>query len=239
MSQKDDWKNPQTDDFEMTQAGDLPVPQTEGAETPKAEEAKPDGVHMSKKAVVVWSALALLLLVIFGTAIYQHFFVDIILNPPDKNKMPSIVFEDAAGEEFNIEDFRGELLVINFWTTKCQYCVEEMPLFKDKSADYGDEIRFLFINVVGWNGEKKENGLGFFQNNGYEMDLYFCTINQFARMPETASLPLPYTIFVDAEGYIVDYHIGKISENRLLAGIHALLDPPENENGNENEEAAE
>jgi thiol-disulfide isomerase/thioredoxin len=40
---------------------------------------------------------------------------------------PAISFRDAEGKELTLADFRGRLLVVNYWATWCAPCVEEMP----------------------------------------------------------------------------------------------------------------
>ena len=39
----------------------------------------------------------------------------------------SIIFEDFLGNEIDINDYRGKLIIINFWATWCTPCKEEMP----------------------------------------------------------------------------------------------------------------
>jgi len=39
----------------------------------------------------------------------------------------SVVFEDFLGNEVNLNDYRGKLIIINFWATWCAPCKKEMP----------------------------------------------------------------------------------------------------------------
>ena len=49
----------------------------------------------------------------------------------------SVIFEDFSGKEINLKDYKGKLVIINFWATWCQPCKEEMPsldkLYSDSS----------------------------------------------------------------------------------------------------------
>ena len=39
----------------------------------------------------------------------------------------SIVFEDFLGNEVNLDNYHGKLIIVNFWATWCAPCKEEMP----------------------------------------------------------------------------------------------------------------
>ena len=56
---------------------------------------------------------------------------DVPLNNIAINEIPrpisSLIFEDFSGNEINLKDYRGKLVIINFWATWCAPCKKEMP----------------------------------------------------------------------------------------------------------------
>ena len=41
--------------------------------------------------------------------------------------IPSLIFENFAGNEMNLKSYHGKLVIINFWATWCAPCKKEMP----------------------------------------------------------------------------------------------------------------
>ena len=56
---------------------------------------------------------------------------DVPLNNIAINENPklisSVIFQDFLGNKINLKDYRGKLVIINFWATWCAPCKEEMP----------------------------------------------------------------------------------------------------------------
>lgn len=52
---------------------------------------------------------------------------------------PNTAFAGADGVELTIEDFQGQVLLVNFWATWCAPCVREMPSLDRLQAALGDE----------------------------------------------------------------------------------------------------
>jgi thiol-disulfide isomerase/thioredoxin len=71
------------------------------------------------------------------------------LDPYDGfNPGPPLALEDLGGNRHRLADYRGEVLLINFWATWCPPCIIEMPgmqRLKEKLA--GRPFRILAVNV--------------------------------------------------------------------------------------------
>ena len=82
---------------------------------------------------------------------------NLIINKELK-KYESITFLDIKNNELNLNDYRGNLILLNFWATWCAPCKEEMPsldrLLINKNLD---NLKIFSINVGQDNIEKSLN----------------------------------------------------------------------------------
>jgi thiol-disulfide isomerase/thioredoxin len=57
---------------------------------------------------------------------------------------PEITFTDASGRQLSLADFRGQVVLLNFWATWCVPCVQEMPSLDRLQAKLGSR-RFTVL----------------------------------------------------------------------------------------------
>ncbi|MDQ7082775.1 MAG: TlpA disulfide reductase family protein [Aquificota bacterium] len=79
---------------------------------------------------------------------------------------PDFRLKDLSGKEVSLSDFRGKVVLVNFWATWCPPCKEEIPIFQrvyKKYRDKGFEILAISSDSSPDPVKKfvKEYGLGF------------------------------------------------------------------------------
>ena len=87
---------------------------------------------------------------------------DVPLNNIAINEIPkpisSVLFEDFSGNKINLKDYRGKLIIINFWATWCAPCKKEMPsldsLYQDKNFK---NLKVFAVNMEEPNKLKTKN----------------------------------------------------------------------------------
>ena len=87
-------------------------------------------------------------------------------------KYDSLTFLDAKNEQLNLNDYKGNLILLNFWATWCSPCKKEMPsLDLLQSNSKLDNLKIFPINVGQDNIDKS---LKFFKDlNITNLNLYF------------------------------------------------------------------
>ncbi|MDA9769283.1 TlpA family protein disulfide reductase [Candidatus Pelagibacter sp.] len=59
-----------------------------------------------------------------------------------------IIFKDINQKNVNLADFKGKLIILNFWATWCAPCKEEMPSLDDlKSNNRFNNLKIFPINI--------------------------------------------------------------------------------------------
>ena len=84
----------------------------------------------------------------------------------------NVIFLDKNDQKININEYKGKLLLLNFWATWCEPCKDEMPsLDKLQAKPELDKIKIFPINV---GQDNLENSLKFFKDlNIKNLDVYF------------------------------------------------------------------
>ena len=59
---------------------------------------------------------------------------------------PAFAWKNAASEDVTLADFKGKVILLNFWATYCTYCRIEMPAFDKMLTQYPSED-FIIIPV--------------------------------------------------------------------------------------------
>ena len=134
---------------------------------------------------------------------------------------PELSLPDLEGKVQNLSQWRGKVLVINFWATWCGPCLEEIPMFNSLQKLFGEQkVQFIGIAVdnPGAIGKFIQRTPIHYQNlvGGFEG----------AALAEDFGNDrgaLPFTVFVDKSGHIKAIALGKLTEQATRANIEKLL----------------
>src|SRR4051794_33851576 len=65
------------------------------------------------------------------------------LTPVAGTPAPAVTFKDLAGKTVTLADYRGKVVLVNFWATWCAPCIAEMPAIqqlRDKLGPAGFDV---------------------------------------------------------------------------------------------------
>lgn len=136
---------------------------------------------------------------------------------------PDFTIQDAVGNAVSFSDYVGTPIVLNFWASWCPPCKSEMPDFDKVWAEYAesDELQFMMVDLIGFNGETLESGTKYIADSGFSFPVFYDVDGAGGSVYGISSIPT--TFFIDAEGNVVTYYPGAMSEDILRLGISMIL----------------
>ena len=83
-----------------------------------------------------------------------------------------VVFKDINQKNVNLDDFKGKLIILNFWATWCAPCKEEMPSLDTLQSN--PKLNNLKIFPINISQESLPKAESFFKElNIKNLDIYF------------------------------------------------------------------
>jgi thiol-disulfide isomerase/thioredoxin len=109
----------------------------------------------------------------------------------------NVIFLDKKDQKTNINDFKGNLLILNFWATWCEPCKEEMPSLDNLQVNPElNNLKIFAINIGKENSKKVNN---FFKNlNIKNFEPYFDVPVTLAKIFSLRGVPT--SIFINKNG---------------------------------------
>ncbi len=134
-------------------------------------------------------------------------------------------------ETFSTMDFKGTVMVINFWYTTCDPCVEELPEFAEVKDEYGDKIVMVAVHAAGFASDKEIVDFIGLDNpansktSWYDWGIIFAqdteAVDSFTMLGGKAAYPI--TVIIDKDGNIAYFKEGKLKGDVLRSEIDKLL----------------
>ena len=119
----------------------------------------------------------------------------------------NVIFLDKKDQKININEYRGNLLILNFWATWCEPCKEEMPSLDKLQVNPGlDKIKIFAINIGKENLNKVNKFLA--ELNIENFDPYFDPPTTLAKVFSLRGIPT--SILINKKGQEFARVIGSI-----------------------------
>lgn len=110
--------------------------------------------------------------------------------PPVQN----FILTDAKGEQKQLSDYRGNVVILSFWASWCAPCLVELPTFADLEKRFGDKgLRILPVNVDEGN-EGQTFAADFWKKGQFPFPSFFDTNKALAQQFEIEMLPSNFVI---------------------------------------------
>lgn len=141
--------------------------------------------------------------------------------PQAASALVGLALPDPAGKEQRLDQWKGKVLVVNFWATWCAPCREEMPEFIKAQDEYGAK-GLQFVGIAVDQPDKIEQ-------YAKEVGLNYPTlVGGFGAMELSKTLgnsvmALPFTVVLDRQGTVALTQLGQLKPDKLKSIITQLL----------------
>jgi cytochrome c biogenesis protein CcmG/thiol:disulfide interchange protein DsbE len=132
---------------------------------------------------------------------------------------PDFTLKDANGQTVKLSDYKGKVVLLNFWATWCSPCAREIPWFVDLENQYkskGFAIVGVSLDEDGWDVVKPYVGK---MKINYRVLLGTDMVAQQYGGVEN----LPTSFMLDKRGRIASVHVGLVSKSDYVEDIEQLL----------------
>jgi cytochrome c biogenesis protein CcmG/thiol:disulfide interchange protein DsbE len=165
------------------------------------------------------------LLLIFGAVILLGALLAVVLGGSTHTsggtaKTFDLESVDSNGPRVALSNYRGRPLVINFWASWCIPCRSEMPGFEHIHQRVGDRIQFVGID----HQDTRPNAAALLHDTGVTYPTGFDPDGHAAF--DYGLVGMPTTVFISADGKVLDQHTGQLSEQELQADLDRLFPAP-------------
>lgn len=133
-------------------------------------------------------------------------------------QIPNDPFTNMKDQKLSLKKYKGEIVVINFWSIYCPPCVNEIPSFHALQKKYGKKLQVLAFTL-----DQKADLVEFFKKHEFNAEI----------MPDARSFVgkyamgsgYPFTLLLDTAGKIIHYIRGGKTEPDNQLNLFNELSP--------------
>lgn len=129
---------------------------------------------------------------------------------------------DLDGNVQSLSQYRGKIVLLNFWATWCKPCTTEMPAMQaslDKLRDKGFVV--LAVNELEDDAKVREH----VKQNGHTFPVLMDRDNKVAN--QFGVFGLPVSVFIDQQGRVQEYIKGGLLTEQMICDVVARIQKQE------------
>lgn len=136
-------------------------------------------------------------------------------------RVPDVILTDLGGNEHNLSEFRGKVVLLDFWATWCGPCIDALPHVNDIAQTWSEQDDVIVMAVNTWEREpleeRSKRAQELCDSLGVSIPIYL-DLPDAGDQNEWASIQfgvsaIPSTFILDREGNILFKHVGLSGED--------------------------
>ena len=161
-------------------------------------------MRFKDKSTLLVCAMVLLLAPALVHAEHDSFGKMGIIPPKTSEPAPAFVAKNLRGERVKLSDFKGKVVLLNFWATWCGACREEMASMQNLYSSLGsDGVEVVAISIDRWNEDRIQE---YVKKSNLTFPVLLDQDQKVRKQYHVMGLPTSYLI--DGEGKIRGYASG-------------------------------
>lgn len=136
-----------------------------------------------------------------------------------RNPAPDFALKDADGKVVKLSDYKGKVVLLNFWATWCGPCKIEIPWFiefEQNTRDKGFAVLGVAMDEDGWEAVKPYVA-------AHKVNYRMVVGDDMTAQKYGGVESLPTSFLIDREGRIAATHVGLVSKKVYQDDIAQLL----------------
>lgn len=129
----------------------------------------------------------------------------------------------AVGEDVSLTDYRGKVVLIDFWATWCPPCRKGIPDLIELKNEYGDQIEVIGISLdaISRGGATANDVVPFM--NEFGINYPVVKGNQEVTMQYGGIQSIPTSFVIDRRGFVISRYVGLVSHDTYKNDIDKAL----------------
>ena len=137
----------------------------------------------------------------------------------NKNKAPDFNLVSTDGKKINLSDYKGKIVILDFWATWCGPCRMGVPDLVSIQKEFKDKVAVIGISLD--DERTMDDILPFMKEYGINYPVVYGT-NQVV-VDYGYIQAIPTTFVINAKGYIVDQYVGLVAKEKYVNRINSLM----------------
>ncbi len=135
---------------------------------------------------------------------------------------PEISLDDLNGQPVKLSDYRGKVVIVNFWASWCRPCKSEMPDLDEAAREFsqGSEAVLLTVNLTDGSRETAETAREYVADHRLALTVLLDIQSRAANAYSITSIPTTYII--DRQGVVVNSIAGPTTKAALKQYVEQL-----------------
>ena len=134
-------------------------------------------------------------------------------------ELPPFSLQDTEGATRTLSDWKGKVILLNFWATWCPPCKYEIPDFMEYQAKYGD----AGFQIIGIGIDDPERIKAYYDEMGMNYPVLINTDPELMSQWGNQAQVLPYSVVIDRQGEIRYIHRGQLDHPVFEQKIKPLI----------------